>query len=146
VEEEIQQLPAFDTRHKGEVAQLRAQLAAAKKGFFCSRPTMEGCRYDLIVDDGRKLHRVQCKYVGIEKNGIVRVGLEKFTGGTKVYTSRTYSATEVDAIIVYVATIERLLWLPPDVWNGKHAVHLRLTPASNNQKKGILLIQDYLWG
>jgi diacylglycerol kinase family enzyme len=107
---------------------------------------MEGCRYDFILDDGVRLHRVQCKYAGVERNGIVRISLEKFSGGIKsAATARTYSAAEIDAVMVYVSNLEKILWLPPGIWEGKHAVQLRIKPATNNQRKGILPIEDFIW-
>ena len=47
---------------KGIIAQLKAELRANELGFIVSKPTTENCRYDMIIDDGKKLNRIQIKY------------------------------------------------------------------------------------
>lgn len=138
----------MDTRHKGELAQLQVQVRVAEKGWFCSKPTMEGCRYDLIVDDGDKLHRVQVKYCDATQSrgsGCMAVGLRKRNGGKSSKESRLYTAKEVDAVVVYFPRLGKLAWLPRTLWENKAEVNLRISPSLNNQKKGIRLLEDFVW-
>jgi hypothetical protein len=88
---------------------------------------------------------VQCKYAGVEHGGAIRVNLGKLSGSMKIYATRRYTAAEIDVLAIYVASINRVLWIPPSVWEGRECVYLRLTAARNGQKKGILLVEDYLW-
>lgn len=46
---------------KGELALLKVLVRANELGWVASRPTRD-CRYDLVLDDGKQLHRVQVKY------------------------------------------------------------------------------------
>jgi hypothetical protein len=46
---------------KGQLATTKAQLRALELGYIPSIPNMD-CRYDIIIDDGKKLWRVQVKY------------------------------------------------------------------------------------
>ena len=50
---------------KGIIAQLKAELRANELGFIVSKPTTENCRYDMIIDDGKKLNRIQtiCTFI-----------------------------------------------------------------------------------
>ena len=52
---------AKTTRQQGDFGQAAAVLWYVKEGYVVSVPTTEGCRYDLIVDKGTALHRVQVK-------------------------------------------------------------------------------------
>src|SRR5438309_2267143 len=65
----------------GEFAVAKVFLRAIEKGWTVSRPMME-CRYDLILDDGLRLYRVQVKYAGgktpKQVSGVVPVGLKKW--------------------------------------------------------------------
>jgi len=138
----------MDSRHRGEVAQLKILLRATEKGFFCSRPTMEGCRYDLIVDDGNQLYRVQCKNanrLSTHSTNCVSLVLLKRSGGGNGKIDRLYHRNEIDAIIAYLPCIDKVLWLPPEIWEGKPQMSIRTAPAKNNQTKGVILAEDYIW-
>jgi hypothetical protein len=137
-----------DTRHLGEIAQLEVQKRVAEKGWFCSKPTMDGCRYDLIIDDGKKLHRVQIKYSNsepLESSNSFRIGLRKRSGGGNGHLQRLYLESEIDAFIVYLPRSGKLYWLSQEVWLGKGEVCLRLLPPSNKQIKNITLASQYEW-
>ena len=50
------------TQRKGDVATAQAVATFTELGYDVSIPLTESARYDLIVDDGNGLHRVQVKY------------------------------------------------------------------------------------
>jgi PD-(D/E)XK endonuclease len=52
------------TQRKGDIATTRAIATFTTMGFDVSIPVTESAAYDLIVDDGSALRRVQCKYCG----------------------------------------------------------------------------------
>lgn len=52
------------TQRKGDIATARAIATFTALGFDVSIPLTESAAYDLIVDDGATLQRVQCKYTG----------------------------------------------------------------------------------
>jgi hypothetical protein len=54
----------------GDRSQLAVMLALRRVGFALSVPFGENTRYDLIIDDGMSLARVQCK-TGRFRNGAV---------------------------------------------------------------------------
>jgi hypothetical protein len=51
--------------------------------------------------------------------------------------TRTYTPDEIDAIAAYCADLDRCYFLPIDLCAGRRFIHLRLTPALNNQRAGI---------
>ena len=50
------------TQRKGDIATSRAIATFTAMGYDVSIPLTESAAYDLVVDDGRELVRVQCKY------------------------------------------------------------------------------------
>lgn len=50
------------TKYKGNIAETQILADLIKKGFIVSIPYGEDTRYDLVVDTGKVLLRVQCKY------------------------------------------------------------------------------------
>src|SRR5436189_6377590 len=55
----------------GDRSQLAAMLALRRAGFDLWVPFGENTRYDLVIDDGRRLARVQCK-TGRLREGAIR--------------------------------------------------------------------------
>lgn len=130
--------------NKAEIAKLKVELRAAEKGWIASRP-VEGVRYDLILDDGKQLFRVQIKYVNCNRGGSVFVHLDKFNGKSQARKLHPYLKTEVDVIIVYIPTIDRLCWLGPDLFDKKSSLTLRYAPSKNNQVSNIRQAADLFW-
>ena len=50
------------TQRNGDIATARAIATFTSLGYDVAIPMTESAAYDLIVDDGRELARVQCKY------------------------------------------------------------------------------------
>ena len=51
----------FTTNHKGDITEVECILSFLKLGFKVSIPYGEDTKYDLILDVGNKLFKVQCK-------------------------------------------------------------------------------------
>jgi hypothetical protein len=143
----IQARKRLATNFLGEFAIAKVVLRAIEKGVTASRPMME-CRYDLILDDGLKLYRVQVKYAGGKPrrhvSGAIAVGLKKWRtdGRPPIWF---YTAAEIDAVLVYVRKIDQLLWFGPEVFEGRRVLQIRLEPSRNGQHKGRLMADDYIW-
>jgi hypothetical protein len=96
----------------------------------------ENARYDLIVDDGRRLLKVQCKS-GRLRNGTVEFAScstyrhhKNFTCGSRSYVG------EVDAIAVYCHDNGGVYLVPIDGC-GATQTTLRVVPSANNQSAGV---------
>jgi hypothetical protein len=130
---------------KGQIAVSKAETHAAELGLVPNRPLMD-CRYDMIIDDGKKLWRVQVKYANgslSNSTGSVRVKLAYETRGRRrIYT---YNEQEVDALVVYIPKVDKLCWLPCELFVGKKALCLRLEPTLNRQTNRVIYAKDYFW-
>ena len=129
---------------KGQLAVSKTELRALELGFLPSRPLFD-TRYDLIIDNHKSLIRVQIKYAdGKSSNstGVVVVKLEYIDRQKKSFT---YNDNEVDALIVYIPKIDKLCYIPKELFIGKRKLSIRISKSKNNQKKGIIAAEDYYW-
>jgi hypothetical protein len=138
---------SLTTTFLGEFAIAKVALRCIETGVTVHRPLLE-CRYDLVLDDGGKLYRTQVKYTNRSSpkqcRGVVPVSLRKWRNGGRSVTP-CYKATEIDLLLVYVVKLDKILWFGPEVFDGKQALHIRIEPTRNNQRKGCLLAADYVW-
>ncbi|HEY1275665.1 MAG TPA: group I intron-associated PD-(D/E)XK endonuclease [Thermoleophilaceae bacterium] len=61
------------TQRKGDIATTRAIATFTALGFDVSIPVTESAAYDLVVDDGASIARVQCKYVSGKQVDLRRI-------------------------------------------------------------------------
>jgi bisphosphoglycerate-independent phosphoglycerate mutase (AlkP superfamily) len=127
-----------DRRLKGQIAELKVQLRAAEKGYIISIPTVPG-RYDAILDNG-KLERIQIKYAGY---------LHTLAEGSVVVELRrrgqVYNKNEVDALLVYIPQIDKIVKIPSNLFCGRSSITIRYQPSKNRQVDGIVFAKDFLW-
>ena len=131
---------------KGAIAEAYITATALDLGINVLRPLAEGGRYDLILDfGGGRLERVQCKWGRLSGDVIVaRTGTCRHT--PRGYVRGTYTEDEVDAVAIWCAAIRRCFYLPISMVAGKFDVHLRLSPAKNNQRVGVTMADDHELG
>ena len=109
------------------------------------RPQTEGRRYDLVIDTGPRLPRVQCKWGRRQGNVVVvKISTQRLTPAGYVQTS--YRADEIDGIAVYCDELKRCFYLPIETAAGRTVFHLRLAPAANNQELAINWAEQHAFG
>ena len=59
------------------------------------------------------------------------------------YVNRVYTREEIDIIAAYCHDTGVSYLLPPDVFEGRAALQLRLSPSKNNQRIGINWAADF---
>jgi hypothetical protein len=132
------------TNTKGQLAVSKTELRAFELGYLPSRPLFDA-RYDLIIDDGKQLFRLQVKYADgrpTNTDGAVVVKLEYTDRKRNIYT---YQNNEVDALVVYIPKIDKLCFFPKAIFVGKKKLSIRVARSKNNQKKRIIAAKDYYW-
>ena len=130
---------------KGAVAEAAFTAAAIELGLVVLRPLCEGRRYDLVLDLEPGLLRVQCK-LAQRLGGVLAVRLKTNRFTPSGYVSTGYSAAEVDAVGIYSAELAQSFLVPIAEISGRRALHLRITPAKNNQLTGVKWARDYALG
>jgi hypothetical protein len=127
------------TEDKGQIAFLRVQVEAVWKEATVLLPTMPR-RYDCVLEWGGQFFRCQVKYADCKaphSQGALQLDLRK--------RKKTYSRDEIDVVLVYVPQIDKVLWLPPEIFHQKAMLYLGWLPAKNNQRQRCLMAEDYIW-
>lgn len=130
----------------GLIAQNKAELRAIEKGYLISKPVTDCSRYDMIVDTNDGLKRVQVKYAGskpVNSTGSCLVDFRKVSINGKERNG--YSKEEVDAILVYIPNMDKICYFPIDLVENKTSLTICFERPKNNQTKGIVLVEDYIW-
>jgi hypothetical protein len=95
-------------QRKAEIARLKVESRALELGVICSRPSVEGTRYDCILDIAGKLYRAQIKYCDCaagNSSGALQLRLRSNVGQG---AARCYREEEVDALLVLLISLEIL--------------------------------------
>jgi prevent-host-death family protein len=129
--------------HKGNVAELAIAAEAAKLGLDVLKPLTEHARYDLVLEIGSRLYRVQCKWASC-RDGVIRVRLySSYHSPTRGYVNSKYAASEVDLVAIYCADTGHCYLVSPDLFDGRAALYLRVAEAKNNQRAALNWAADY---
>jgi hypothetical protein len=113
---------------KGAAAEAEITAALIRLNLVVLRPMCEGGRYDLAIDTGVEILRVQCKWASRRGNVLTaRCITSRHT--PRGYLRSTYSAEEIDAIAVYAPDTDRCYLIPVGETEGHVTLSLRLTPT-----------------
>lgn len=130
------------TKATGERSEAVALSRFIEAGCSVSLPFGESCRYDMVVDDGLSLHRVQVK-TGRSRGGVVlfhtaSMHYHRDGGGQRHYIG------DVDFFAVYCPDNGEFYVVPVDHLPGTGG-RLRLDPPKNGAVKGVRFASDYIW-
>ena len=126
----------------GAAAEAAVAWEATKLGIPVLRPMFIDCRYDFVFGLPTGLLRVQCKLAPRKRN-VVLIRARTCRRTAEGYERRTYSPEEVDAIAAYCPEIDRCYLIPIEDIPPSGTMHLRLSPAKNNQLKGLHSAAEY---
>jgi hypothetical protein len=127
----------------GDRSTLAVMLALCAHGFEVLVPFGENTRYDLVIDDGTRLARVQCK------TGRLRAGAVRFSACSAYghhrnpAASRRSYAGQIDYFAVYCPETGGAYLIPIADMAVKVQGALRVDPTRKGQKRRIRLASDY---
>jgi hypothetical protein len=130
------------TMHKGNSSEAIGLAAYTRAGFLVSVPFGSGGAYDLIVDTGVRLLKVQVK-TGWHRNGRLLYNGRRRIKDSHQNGMRRYRSGEVDVFVVYDPEADNLYVAPPTAMGVGGC--LRLEPVLNGQQKFIRWARDYTW-
>ncbi len=127
----------------GDRTTLAVMLALHENGLEVSVPFGENTRYDLVVDDGVCLSRVQCKS-GRLRDGAVRWSMCSNYGHHRNphVRQRDYQG-EVDFFAVYCRETQSVYLIPLADLPLRRQGALRVEPPKNSQRKRIRRAEKY---
>lgn len=133
---------SLTSSQKGAAAEAHVTAAAAMLGLVVLRPLCDGGRYDLAIDIGERILRVQCKWAS-RQGDVLIVHCTTSRHTPRGYVRTTYSDSEVDALAVYSPDTDRCYILPIGDIEGLSAISLRVAPTGNNQSTNIRWAREY---
>lgn len=103
-----------NSKAQGDHGVLKAMEYYSSKGYLLSLPFGDNLKYDLLVDDGKKIYRIQCKTSTFEskhKTGyVVRLAT---AGGNRSWNKVISTITEDQADFVFIWCADETLWEIP---------------------------------
>ena len=124
----------------GELSEMTVALQLMRSGYDVAQPFGDNARYDLVIDDGVKLLRVQVKTGRLSRDG----GIVFPTCSSQVHRGRgrmTYQG-QCDLFAVYCPELDAT-YLVPVADTGARSCTLRVKPPRNNQATGVRWAADY---
>jgi PD-(D/E)XK endonuclease len=126
----------------GDRTTLAVMLALRERGYAISVPFGENTRYDLVIDDGARLFRIQCKTGRLRKGAITfRTASSYYHHPNEKPTQRHYRG-QVDYFAVFCRSTGGVYLIPIDGLPQEEA-SLRVEPPHNGQRRRIRLASDY---
>jgi PD-(D/E)XK endonuclease len=84
------------TQRKGDIATARAIATFTAMGYDVSIPLTESAAYDIIVDDGQELARVQCKFASDRRR---QVDLRRIHSNSTGYVVKHTAEGSYDSLL-----------------------------------------------
>jgi hypothetical protein len=127
----------------GDRSTLAVMLALETKGFRVYLPFSENTRCDLVIDDGNRLCRVQCK-TGRLRGGAVRFNAcSSYAHHPNPKIAKRDYWGEIDYFAVYCRETGGVYLVPFAEVPVKRQGALRVEPARNGQVRLIRLARNY---
>lgn len=128
-------------KERGELTEAVVLAKLIEFGYSVSMPFGDSRRYDMIVDDGRRLYRVQVKTA---RDGYSTGTVEFNTASVHPISGRkTRYEGQIEAFIAYHPGTHAFYWVPISDCQGDRLA-LRIAPAKNNQVYGTRSADRYL--
>jgi PD-(D/E)XK endonuclease len=136
-----------NTKQVGDTSQAMVVAAFVSNGTKVSLPYSENTRYDMIVDDGARLARVQVKTACLGENGAVLCFRVCSQHGHRLPDghwdrSRHYEG-QIDLFAVYSPATMAVYLVPIDKVNSRSMMYLRITASAHANGKKINYADDF---
>ena len=102
-----------NTKSIGDETEVAILHALVEAGWSVSIPFGDNDKYDLVVDDGESLYRIQCKTAWRNKTETIRFNTHSQTTKDGDYHEATYDDC-ADAFIVRFPEHDQLYWVDVD--------------------------------
>jgi PD-(D/E)XK nuclease superfamily protein len=127
----------------GDKTTLAVMLALRGMGLAVMVPFGENTRYDLVIDDGCDLRRVQCKTGRLRRGAVVWSMCSNYGHHAKPRVVRRDYEGEVDDFAVYCPETSGVYLIPMTDLPIRVRGALRVDPPKNGQRKFIRFADRY---
>ena len=128
----------------GDRATLAIMLALRVAGYGLLLPFGENTRYDLVIDDGERLGRVQCKSGRLRQGAVRFKTSSSYAHHDRPKMQRRDYLGQVDYFAVYCRDTAGVYLVPIEDIQTKCEGALRVDPPRNGQTRRIRNASDYL--
>ena len=128
---------------KGDIAEVEIAAAAIRAGCTVSRPLTDHPPYDLVIEAGGRLLRVQCKWA-VPQRSVVEIRLRRCSHSpTQGYIRSSDGADEIDAVAAYCDDLKQCFLVSIDQLNGQDWLSLRVDAPRNCQRAALHFAADH---
>jgi hypothetical protein len=127
----------------GDRTVLGVMLVLQSRGFSLLLPFGENTRYDLGIDDGGRLMRVQCKTGKLQAGAVRFKACSTYAHHPHPKALKRDYEGEIDYFAVYCRDTGGVYLIPFADVPVKRQGALRVAPARNGQRRLIRLASDY---
>jgi PD-(D/E)XK endonuclease len=142
--ETLREMPPVALSHHpvdvGQRSEAAILAAFVERGFLVWLPWSVNHRYDMLLDLGDRLLRIQCK-TGRLRNGTILFNTRSVRTNRKQVFSRSYVG-EIDYFAVYCPDVDDVFLIACEK-TGRFGGSLRVDPAVNGQSKRIVWAADH---
>ena len=132
----------MNSKSKGNLGEIKVASEFIKWGCTVSFPFGDNARYDLIIDDGKELKKVQVKYSDYKtENNSWKCQCVSSTNHTTNKNLHGYEK-DVDIIAFYLPDIDTCLMFNISEIKGRTNITIRDTPPLNNQSN-VIYVKDH---
>ena len=118
-------------------------VALRWRGYGILVPLGENTRYDLVIDDGNRLARVQCKTGRLRRGAIIFATTSTYGHHKSPRIVRRGYAGEADLFGVFCPETNGVYLVPIADVPARSAASLRVEPTRNSQVRGVRLAAQY---
>jgi hypothetical protein len=113
--------PIREPKRRGELAELAFALKATSLGFAVAKPYGDSERYDFVLDNGKRLVRVQVKSsTRCDKYGAYFIASQRCSNGTAI----PYKVSEIDFLVAYLLPEDAWFVIPVEAFVPRTSLHL----------------------
>lgn len=128
----------MNSKTVGDISVAKILSYLVSKHYTVLIPFGDNNRYDLVIEDGGKFIRIQCKTAWLKDNVIM---FNACSNNSFTSKKRRYDG-EIDYFYIYSPDTDKIYCMKIDDIKT-NIPSLRLLPPKNNQIKGIKFASDY---
>lgn len=117
------------SKAKGDIAEAMIAARLLQKGFAVLKPFGDNLRYDLVIDDGIKLSKVQCKSARSARYVDGSIRFDTCSGRDK----QVYSG-QIDLFGVYCQELDEVFVVPIEDCAAARMKTLRVLPSKTGKQ------------
>ena len=132
-----------ETLQKGLTTELQAILFFVDKGFLVSIPYGNAGRYDLLVDNGQKIYRIQCKTAHKNENNSYTINVSNSRMCSNGNVVKHYTKDQVDYIMTFIE--QQAVFIPVEAIENSRSKVFRAELPKYGTKSNCNLIKDFTY-